>query len=74
VDRKEIIFFIVTTLGGNYYIVTFAFINQKNITASIKEEVDDFEFKNYRTMFNSLQEGVFVIDTVKKEFTIYFAN
>jgi len=73
-DKIDILFFIITTIIGNYYILTFAFINQKNITVSIKEEVDDFEFKNYRTMFNSLQEGVFVVDKVKKEFTIYFAN
>jgi len=78
--NKDLAFIILTCFAGNYYLAFFIFINKRNLSNIIKEEVDDFEFQNYRNMFNSLQEGVFVVDKAVEEeqqgepLHIYFAN
>ena len=50
-------------LGATIETFMFVFINFKNIASSAFEEIKLFEYEQDKTMFNSLQEGVIVIDS-----------
>lgn len=43
-------------------LVVFSFQTKKNILISATQNIKEHEFDQYRVMFNSLQEGVLVID------------
>ena len=58
----------------------FVFVNNKNMASVALQEVKMFEYDQYKTMFNSLQEGIIVIDTQTKEstealdYSLFFIN
>ena len=61
-------------------------INKKNFSATVTEEVTQAQFQSYKQMFNSLQEGILIIDGPKvdredkecgvspKDFSFSFTN
>ena len=53
---------VLSVVNGLVYV----FINNRNVASSVFEHFKIFEYQQYKTMFNSLQEGIIVIDTPKE--------
>lgn len=62
-------------------LVIFTFIDRQNVLANVTKNLQIFEFESYKEMFNSLHEGIIVInapETLDKnesdQISIFFAN
>ena len=71
---------IAIIIGAAIQVFVFIFVNTKNMASTALEEIKLFEFEQYKTMFNSLQEGIIVIDTPAsstsetKDYALFFIN
>lgn len=49
-------------------------VHRKNVLANITQNIQVFEYEQYRDMFNSLQEGILVFDNNDEGCSTFFAN
>jgi hypothetical protein len=79
---EDTLFFIAVILSTYVMSIGFLLINKRNYNLIIQEEVDENEFRIYKEMFNSLQEGILVIDEQiqnseennERIFSLFFVN
>ena len=73
----EIMWYIAMIIGAFVNTVIHAIISKQNSAATVKQGVTIFEFEQYKDMFNSLQEGVIVLDqptAVEPSYRVFFIN
>ena len=68
------------TLGVFIPTLIFSFVEQNNVLANVTKNIREFEYEQYKEMFNSLQEGIIVINSPndktadKQKYSVFFAN
>ena len=74
---KDLPLYLLNTFLSLGTLLIYMFLDSQNVLANIRHKISTFEYEQYKEMFNSLQEGVLVIDSETTDadgFQVFFAN
>ena len=79
-NLEEIFQYVITTVSSLALMIVFINLNRQNMVASLTSNLSTFEYEQYKDLFNTLQEGIVVIDfnqtkaALKDAYSVFFAN